>query len=103
MKRVIAEKNHLTSTRNPVQTQETVYELSRSRRNEASFKAKLKEHYKRTRKTARNKGSRAVDLGHRETVQTRTDYLLITHVAEASNVINDPKCNKGPKCNNFWP
>ena len=22
---------------------------------------------------------------------------------EASNVINDPKCNKGPKCNNFWP
>ena len=20
---------------------------------------------------------------------------------EASNVINDPKCNKGPKCNNF--
>ena len=24
-------------------------------------------------------------------------------VVEASNVINDPKCNKGPKCNNFWP
>ena len=22
---------------------------------------------------------------------------------EASNVINDPKCNKGPKCNNFSP
>ena len=22
---------------------------------------------------------------------------------EASIVINDPKCNKGPKCNNFWP
>ena len=22
---------------------------------------------------------------------------------EASNVINDPKCNKGPECNNFWP
>ena len=22
---------------------------------------------------------------------------------EASNVINDPKCNKGLKCNNFWP
>ena len=30
-------KNHY---RNPVQTQETVYELSRSRRNKASFKAK---------------------------------------------------------------
>ena len=22
---------------------------------------------------------------------------------EASNVISDPKCNKGPNCNNFWP
>ena len=22
---------------------------------------------------------------------------------EASNVTNDPKCNKGPNCNNFWP
>ena len=32
-------KNHY---HNPVQTQETVYELSRSRRNEASFKAKAK-------------------------------------------------------------
>ena len=21
---------------------------------------------------------------------------------EASNVINVPKCNKGPKCNNVW-
>ena len=35
-------KNHSTSTRNPAQTQETVYELSRSRRNEASFEAKAK-------------------------------------------------------------
>ena len=26
-----------------------------------------------------------------------------TKAVEASNVINDPKCNKGPKCNNFWP
>ena len=24
------------------------------------------------------------------------------NVVEASNVINVPKCNKGPKCNNFW-
>ena len=45
-------KNHSTSTRNPVQTQETVYELSRSRRNEASFKAKAK------RTTAKNKTNR---------------------------------------------
>ena len=42
-------KNHY---RNPVQTQETVYELSRSRRNEASFKAKAK------RSTSRNKKKR---------------------------------------------
>ena len=27
----------------------------------------------------------------------------IANPVEASNVINDPKCNKGPKCNNFWP
>ena len=33
-------KNHSTSTRNPVQTHETVYELSRSRRYEASFESK---------------------------------------------------------------
>ena len=45
-------KNHSTSTRKPVQTQETVYELSRSRRNEASFKAKAK------RTTAKNKTNR---------------------------------------------
>ena len=38
--------------RNPVQTQETVYELSRSRRNEASFKAKAK------RTTTKNKTNR---------------------------------------------
>ena len=42
-------KNHSTSTRNPVQTHETVYELSRSRRYEASFKAKAK------RTTTKNK------------------------------------------------
>ena len=48
-------KNHSTSTRNPVQTQETMYELSRSRRNdyaEASFKAKAK------RTTTKNKTNR---------------------------------------------
>jgi len=49
-------KNH---NHNPVQTQETVYELSRSRRNEASFKAKAKRPtIQRTRQTARNKESR---------------------------------------------
>ena len=42
-------KNHYCS---PVQTQETVYELSRSRRNEASFKAKAK------RPTTKNKTKR---------------------------------------------
>ena len=27
----------------------------------------------------------------------------VLDIVEASNVINDPKCNKGLKCNNFWP
>ena len=30
-------------------------------------------------------------------------YYGFRHAVEALNVINDPKCNKGPKCNNFWP
>ena len=42
-------KNHY---HNPVQTQETVYELSRHRRNEASFHAKTK------RPTTKNKTNR---------------------------------------------
>ena len=53
-------KNHSTSTRNPVQTQETVYELSRSRRNEASFEAKAKRQttkYKTKRKKQRKSNS----------------------------------------------
>ena len=29
--------------------------------------------------------------------------VTIGDIVEASNVINYPKCNKGPKCNNFWP
>ena len=45
-------KNHSTSTRSPVQTQETVYELSRSQRNEAPFEAKAK------RKTTKNNPNR---------------------------------------------
>ena len=51
-------KKHSTSTRNPVQTQETVYELSRSRRNEASFKEQLQ----RTKQTERNKERRTLGL-----------------------------------------
>ena len=42
-------KNHSTSTRSAVQTQETAYELSRSRRNKACLKAKTK------RTTTKNK------------------------------------------------
>ena len=46
--------------RNPVQTQETVYELSRSRRNEASFEAKAKRpttKYRTKRKKQRKSNS----------------------------------------------
>ena len=28
---------------------------------------------------------------------------ISVHSVEASNVINDPKCNKGPNSNKFWP
>ena len=49
VKRIIPQKNHSTSTRSPVQTQETVYELSRSRKNGVSFKEKAK------RTTTKNK------------------------------------------------
>ena len=38
-------------------------------------------------------------------------YSIVTYLlsenqldgVEASNVINDPKCDKGPKCYKFWP
>ena len=62
-------KNHYITTCNPVQTQETVYELSRSRRNKVSLKQKLNEKLQRTRQTARNtEGSRNVGLGLLEIV-----------------------------------
>ena len=55
--------------RNPVQTQETVYELSRSRRNEASFKAKAKRTTTK-KKTNRKKQRKSNSWlrGHREIV-----------------------------------
>ena len=62
-------KNHSTSTLNPVQTQETVYELSRSRRNEPFFEAKAKRpttKYKTKRKKQRKSSSWA--RGHRKIV-----------------------------------
>ena len=39
-------------------------------------------------------------MSYRATPHTSTG---VSPCVEASNVINDPKCNKGPKCNNFWP
>ena len=42
-----------------------------------------------------------------QAIKTRSPKSLKIDIfpkgVEASNVINDPKCNKGPKCNNFWP
>ena len=52
-------KNHY---RNPVQTQETVYERSRSRRKKPLLKQKLKDRLQRTRQSARNKESRTLGL-----------------------------------------
>ena len=54
-------KNHSTSTRSPVQTQETVYELSRSRRNKVSFKAKAKRTTTKN-KTIKRKETKKVEL-----------------------------------------
>ena len=52
-------KNHY---HNPVQTQETVYELSRSRRNEASFGAKAKRPTTKNKTKRKNKESRTLGL-----------------------------------------
>ena len=62
-------KNHSVSTRNPVQTQETVCELSRSGRNEPFFEAKAKRQttkYKTKRKKQRKSSS--WPRGHRKIV-----------------------------------
>ena len=79
-------KNHY---RNPVQTQETVYELSRSRRNEASFKAKAK------RPTTKNKTKRKKQRksnswlrGHGKIVYTRKDYLLFLEIKWKKRICN---------------
>ena len=63
-------KNHSTTTRNPVQTQETVYELSRSRRNETSFEAKAKRPTTKKYKTKRKKQRKSNSWlpGHRKIV-----------------------------------
>ena len=53
-------KNHSTSTRSPVQTQETVYELSRSRKNGVSFKEKAKR--TTTKKKTNRKKQQKVEL-----------------------------------------
>ena len=39
---------------------------------------------------------------HRFHMKTLTYWVYYPSV-EASNVINEPKCNKSPKCNNVWP
>ena len=35
--------------------------------------------------------------------EVQFDRQFMLAFVEASIVINDPKCNKGPNCNNFWP
>ena len=62
MKWIIPQKKHSTSTRSPVQTQETVYELSRSRKNGVSFKEKAKRTTTK-KKTNRKKQKKSRTLG----------------------------------------
>ena len=52
-------KNHYS---NPVQTQETVYELLRSREMKPLLKQMLKDRLPKTRQSARNKESRTLGL-----------------------------------------
>ena len=80
-------KNHSTSTRNPVQTQETVYELSRSRRNEASFEAKAKRpttKYKTKRKESRTLGFDAIG----KLCRHGKDYLLFLAMERKKLICN---------------
>ena len=89
VKRIIPQKNHSTSTRSPVQTQEAVYELSRSRKNGVSFKEKAK------RTTTKNKTNRKKQKksnswlrGYRKIVQTRKDYLLFLVIERRKPICN---------------
>ena len=69
--------------------EETVYELSRSRRNEASFKAKAK------RTTTKNKTNRKKQRksnsslrGYRKIAQTGKDYLLFLVIERRKRICN---------------
>ena len=86
VKRIIPEK---ITNRNPVQTQETVHELSRSGRNEASFKAKAKRPTTRNKtKRKKQRKSNACLRGHRKIVQTRKDYLLFLEIERKKRICN---------------
>ena len=89
VKRIIPQKNHSTSTRSPVQTQERVYELSRSPKNGVSFKEKAK------RTTSKNKTNRKKQKksnswlrGYRKIVQTRKDDLLFLVIERRKRICN---------------
>ena len=86
--RIIQEKivQH-TITCNPVQTQESVYELSRSQRNEASFEAKAERATTKNKPNRRNKGSQTVGLGYRE-IGEDTDGLLFIKIKYVENTRN---------------
>ena len=59
-----------------MQTQETVYELSTSRRDEASFKAKAKRRTTKNKtKCKKQRKSNSCLRGHRKIGQTRKDYF----------------------------
>ena len=92
VKRIIPEKKYY---RNLVQTKETVYcELSRSRRNEASFEAKAKTtttNNKTNRK--KQKKSDSCFRGHRGIVQTWKDYLLFLEIGRRKRNCNSQKIN----------
>ena len=81
-------KNHY---RNPVQTQETVYELNCQDHGEMKplLKQKLKDQLQRTRQSARNNESRTLGLeAIGKIVWTRKDYLLFLEIEWKKRICN---------------
>ena len=53
-----------------------------------------------------NKRQQKLQYANADQINAVSELVMNTlrgSVVEVSNVINDPKCNKGPNCNNVWP
>ena len=66
--------------------------------NASSFAA-ANHNYDHKLRTLKHRNTQDGSISSTHKSQTMTFWTRV----EASNVINDPKCNKGPKRNNFGP